>query len=503
MLNFRGRYLCSALFGSGMNIRLVNGSRPSQGRLEVFYNNTWGTVCKDKFNSSAAIVVCRMLGFNGNMITAATKDVISYGQGPGTIWLDDVTCNGTESSLSHCRANNWDVNNCGHEKDVGVECTLNIRLKNGSRPSQGRLEVFYNNTWGTVCDNNFDILAARVVCRMLGYTGSTFAVHGQAAYGQGTGKIWLNIVTCTGSDSRLFNCRANWGVHNCRHSEDVGVDCDFNPSISIIGNQMVKENSSLSLSCQLSTCSTSACTYIWTSTQAIPGSRTQQNIKLTNIKRDWNAAIMYCQITFNASVSIISSTTMNVQYGPSSATISVSSPLTVTENTLPPTAITCSSPVCNPGCNAKWSAGSTPIYSTTLFSTPVERHFAGSYNCTVFNAVGFWTKQLEVIVNYAPNVTLHWDESSKNFTCTAAGNPDNYTFHPLEFRILGSPIKNISFPPGTGSSRYLVLKELSYQDTGSYTCTVENGILKNGATKQSHTKEVEIKGTPLENIELY
>ncbi|KAH3788972.1 hypothetical protein DPMN_167138 [Dreissena polymorpha] len=57
------------------------------------------------------------------MITAAVKDVISYGEGTGTIWLDDVTCNGTESSLSHCRANSWGVNNCGHEKDVGVECS--------------------------------------------------------------------------------------------------------------------------------------------------------------------------------------------------------------------------------------------------------------------------------------------------------------------------------------------------------------------------------------------
>ncbi|KAH3690898.1 hypothetical protein DPMN_191195 [Dreissena polymorpha] len=66
-----------------MNIRLVNGSRPSQGRLEVFYNSTWGTVCDDEFNSSAATVVCRMLGFTGNQFVPAVLSSVIYGQGAG------------------------------------------------------------------------------------------------------------------------------------------------------------------------------------------------------------------------------------------------------------------------------------------------------------------------------------------------------------------------------------------------------------------------------------
>ncbi|KAH3856502.1 hypothetical protein DPMN_099092 [Dreissena polymorpha] len=211
------------------NIRLVNGSKPSQGRLEVFDNNTWGTVCDDGFNSSAAEVVCRMLGFTGNLITAAAKNATTYGQGTGLILLDDVRCDGTESSLSYCQAN-WGKHNCWNLEEVGVDCSFNIRLVNGSKPNQGRLEVFYNNTWGTVCDDGFNSSAATVVCRMLIFPGNltTAAAKNRATYGQGTGPILLDDVRCDGTESSLSYCQANWGTHNCGHSEIVGVDCSLN-----------------------------------------------------------------------------------------------------------------------------------------------------------------------------------------------------------------------------------------------------------------------------------
>ena len=49
---------------------------------------------------------------------------------------------------------------------------------------------------------------------------------GLAAFGQGSGKIFLDNVRCTGEEQRLIHCQASdIGVHNCGHIEDAGVRC--------------------------------------------------------------------------------------------------------------------------------------------------------------------------------------------------------------------------------------------------------------------------------------
>ena len=62
------------------------------------------------------------------------------------------------------------VTNCGLHFCVSAQIT-DVRLRNGSRASEGRLEIYHAGYWGTVCDDGFDKKAAAVVCRMLGYTG--------------------------------------------------------------------------------------------------------------------------------------------------------------------------------------------------------------------------------------------------------------------------------------------------------------------------------------------
>ena len=92
-------------------------------------------------------------------------------------------------------------------------------------PEEGRVEIYYRGSWGTVCDDDWDINDARVVCRQLGYSSAVGALQ-NAWFGQGSGKIWLDNVQCQGNERSIVNCRHNsWGMHNCLHSEDASVIC--------------------------------------------------------------------------------------------------------------------------------------------------------------------------------------------------------------------------------------------------------------------------------------
>ena len=107
---------------------------------------------------------------------------------------------------------------------------LLIRLVGGSSYNEGRVEVNYNGEWGTVCDDGWDYIDAGVVCRQLGF-GSSGTPYSSAYFGQGSGPILLDNVTCTGSESTLANC-GHLGIgitRSCSHFEDAGVRCSYSP----------------------------------------------------------------------------------------------------------------------------------------------------------------------------------------------------------------------------------------------------------------------------------
>lgn len=95
-------------------LRIV-GDTAASGRLEVFHAGVWGTVCDDSFDEIDATVACRQLGFSsGTSYTA--------GGGVDPILMDDVACTGSELRLVDCSFPGWEVHNCSHGEDVGVEC---------------------------------------------------------------------------------------------------------------------------------------------------------------------------------------------------------------------------------------------------------------------------------------------------------------------------------------------------------------------------------------------
>ena len=69
----------------------------------------------------------------------------------------------------------------------------------------GRVEIFYNGRWGTICDDGWDYIDARVACRQLGYKYALTALQGDDV-ADGTGQIWLDEVACTGNEQTLGSC---------------------------------------------------------------------------------------------------------------------------------------------------------------------------------------------------------------------------------------------------------------------------------------------------------
>ncbi|NWW55969.1 NETR protein, partial [Ifrita kowaldi] len=151
-----------------------------EGRVEVYHDGKWGTICDDQWDDRDAEVVCRQLGLSG---TPKALSWAHYGQGSGPILLDEVQCSGNELSLDQCKKSDWGQQNCDHIEDAGVSCDPftgtevplcqsdagTVRLVGGRSPGEGRVEVYYNGDWGTVCDDGWTDLGAQVVCRQLGF----------------------------------------------------------------------------------------------------------------------------------------------------------------------------------------------------------------------------------------------------------------------------------------------------------------------------------------------
>ncbi|NWU56002.1 DMBT1 protein, partial [Dromas ardeola] len=162
------------------------------GRVEVQHDGRWGTVCDDDWGLPDAAVVCRQLGCGAAL---AAPPGAWFGEGSGPIWLNGLRCRGTEERLVLCRHRGWRPHVCAHEEDASAVCSGRVctdtphpwlpgaapvltpvslpgaptlRLVGATGRCAGRLEIFHDGHWGTVCDDLWGLPDAAVVCRQLG-----------------------------------------------------------------------------------------------------------------------------------------------------------------------------------------------------------------------------------------------------------------------------------------------------------------------------------------------
>ncbi|KAL0148665.1 hypothetical protein M9458_055992, partial [Cirrhinus mrigala] len=199
-----------------INVRLVNGSSPCSGTVEVLHRGQWGKVCGDGWDLADAAVVCRELDC-GEPVDALSDAQVGLGSGP--IWMNNAMCTGSESTLKKCESVTWGFQGVCQSKSAGVMCS-GVKLVGGSRCS-GRLEICHNQTWMSVCDAAFDQQDAEVVCRELD-CGAPVQVLGAAAFGKGDTQMWSQEIQCRGNESQIHLCPTSLPhIHNCSHDNDV------------------------------------------------------------------------------------------------------------------------------------------------------------------------------------------------------------------------------------------------------------------------------------------
>uniref|UniRef100_A0A7N8X8Y3 protein-lysine 6-oxidase n=1 Tax=Mastacembelus armatus TaxID=205130 RepID=A0A7N8X8Y3_9TELE len=245
-------------------VRLAGVGRrgANEGRVEVFYNGAWGTVCDDEVDIHLATVVCRQLGYQSSFSWAHSA---KFGQGQGAIWLDNVRCRGTEHSIAECQSNGWGISDCTHAEDLGVICSparrpgfLNTALiqlqearlrpvlssNHGGLVTEGVLEVKNAGKWRHVCSHGWDLSSSRVICGMLGFPAAE--EFDQNAYRKlwdsklsdpssrlrtqiSKKAYWVEKVQCQGVEASLSQCRVQTSLPRsdvpCRGGMHAVVRC--------------------------------------------------------------------------------------------------------------------------------------------------------------------------------------------------------------------------------------------------------------------------------------
>ncbi|KAI4064469.1 CD163 molecule like 1, partial [Homo sapiens] len=188
-------FLCDFILdGADLELRLADGSNNCSGRVEVRIHEQWWTICDQNWKNEQALVVCKQLGCPFSVFGSRRAKPSNEAR---DIWINSISCTGNESALWDCTYDGKAKRTCFRRSDAGVICsgdaTWGLRLVGGSNRCSGRLEVYFQGRWGTVCDDGWNSKAAAVVCSQLDCPSSIIGM-GLGNASTGYGKIWLDDV---------------------------------------------------------------------------------------------------------------------------------------------------------------------------------------------------------------------------------------------------------------------------------------------------------------------
>ncbi|XP_006899955.1 PREDICTED: T-cell differentiation antigen CD6 [Elephantulus edwardii] len=210
-------------------LRLVDGGGRCAGRVEMLEHGRWGSLCDDTWDLQDAHVVCRQLGC-GWAVQAVPG--LHFAPGRGPIHRDQVNCSGDEAYLWDCPGLHSD-SYCGHKEDAGVVCSehQSWRLTGGADLCEGQVEVYFRGVWSTVCNSEWYLPEANVLCRALGCGALVTTPKGQPH--SLSGQMYYS---CTGSEPTLAHCF--WRFNNpnlCSQSLAARVHCSGSHNRSSTG----------------------------------------------------------------------------------------------------------------------------------------------------------------------------------------------------------------------------------------------------------------------------
>ncbi|NXX45813.1 C163A protein, partial [Tricholaema leucomelas] len=250
--------VCSSYTG----FRLVGNTSSCIGRVEAEVGGTWGSVCAAGWDLPDAHVLCHHLGCGPAVAVPAGG---SFGEGNGQLWRDTFRCRGSEWHPGECSVTVLGEPTCapGHAATVAIVCSgecpgkgwgvlaperpphpgypwcpagsRRVRLAAGPGRCAGRVEVYVNGTWGTICQDNWDVLGATVVCRQLG-CGRALAAPSPARFGPGTGPLWLGAGDCAGTEVSLWDCPA-LARRGCRRGGGAAAICSEQLFLRLVGSR--------------------------------------------------------------------------------------------------------------------------------------------------------------------------------------------------------------------------------------------------------------------------